>query len=389
MAVPPDSPDTTVTAQPVAAGQKKARRKKATAKKSVAKKSSPVKSAAKGPSAQKAGATSTATTSDDRIPASLQHMPVSLFSAGLGLAGFAIAWRETGIAYGIGPIPGIIFIGIAIGIFLILLGLYGLKTVRHRQAVLDELNHPIQGNLFATATMTMMILSSSLIGLSHGLATLIWSVAAIANMAITVRVVTKWISRDNHISHATPIWFIPVVGNLVTPIVGAPLGYTGISWMVFAVGLLFWIILFTVVFYRLLFERAMEKPLRPTLAILLAPPSLCFTAYAVLNGGHIEGTAQMFFGIAVFMLLILIPQVKAMLQMPFGLSAWSCTFPMAAFSVAAILYADAIDSGFAHGLAIAAILITTLIIAIVGTKTIGYILAGKVFRPVETPLPTP
>jgi tellurite resistance protein len=440
MALPPDSPDKTNTAQPDApntatvgtpsdlpptpaqaatastkksntkkSSAKKASTKKGAAKKSVVKKSAAKKSGRKTPSEPSPpkaapqprsnqppktsptakGSQAKSKTGDALIPASLQHMSVSLFSAGLGLAGFAITWREAGIAFGFGPIPGTVLIGIAYGIFLVLLGLYGLKILRHRQAVLEEFNHPIQGNLFATATMTMMILSSSLAGLSHGLATLIWAIAAIANMAITVRVVTKWISRDNHLSHATPIWFIPVVGNLVTPIVGVPLGYTDISWMVFAVGLIFWIILFTVVFYRLLFERAMEKPLRPTLTILIAPPSLCFIAYAVLNGGLIDGMAQMFFGIAVFMVLILIPQVRAMVQLPFGLSAWSYTFPMAAFSTAAILYADAIGSIFAQGLAVVAIAITTIIVAVVGTKTVSYILAGKVFRPVETPLPTP
>ncbi|MDF1749457.1 MAG: SLAC1 anion channel family protein [Alphaproteobacteria bacterium] len=406
MALPPNSADTTNTAQSgapsataktVATGpvpSKKASRKKTSAKKSPVKKAASKKTAAKKTPPSKtvkevAGTSLPDDVATDPIPASLQHMPVTLFSAGLGLAGFAIAWREAGIAFGIGPIPGTVFIGITFGVFLVLLALYGVKTLRHRQAVFDEFHHPIQGNLFATATMTMMILASSLIGLSHNLATLIWGIAAIANMAITICVVTKWISQDNHISHATPIWFIPVVGNLVTPIIGAPLGYTDISWMVFAVGLIFWIILFTVVFYRLLFERAMEKPLRPTLTILIAPPSLCFIAYAVLNGGHIDGTAQMFFGIAVFMLLILIPQVRAMMQLPFGLSAWSYTFPMAAFSTAAILYADAIGGIIAHGMAVAAIGVTTLIIAVVGAKTIAYILAGKVFRPVETPLPTP
>lgn len=354
--------------------------KKAKARKSAVKKTA----ANKTPAAPKP-----TPPSEDPVPQGLQHMPVNLFGAALGLAGFAAAWREAAVAYGAGGLLAKLLAGGAAGVFTVLVVLYAIKLLRHRDAVRAEFRHPVQGNFFAAATMTLMVLASNLITPAPGLATVLWAVGATANLAITIAMVSFWFSRDCHVSHATPVWFIPVVGNLIVPIVGAPLGYTEIGWMLFAVGLLFWIVLFVIVFYRLLFEKPLEHPLRPSLCILITPPSLCFIAHTVLSGGVVDGVSQMFLGIALFMALIVAPQLPVLLRHPFGLGWWSLTFPLAALSVACTLYADAVESGAADALAIGTIALTTVIVLVVTLRTVRYILAGKVFRPVEAPLPTP
>ena len=380
----PSAPVKTVAvkAKPRKAAKRKAKAKKA--KPPVSTPDAPPKTATEPNTAAVAEAPSAAP-----IPASLQHMPAGLFGAGLGIAGFATAWRETLVAFELSPVPAIILAGIACGVFIALLALYAVKVLRHFDAVKAEFRHPIQGNFFAAATMTAMILTSNLVTTLPGIATVIWAVAAIANLTVTIVIISIWMSRDGHISHAAPVWFIPVVGNLIIPIVGAPLGYTDIGWMMFAVGLLFWVVLFTIVFYRLLFEARLEGPLRPSLFILIAPPSLCFIAYAVLNGGLVDGPALMFLGLALFTLLILLPQVPSMLRLPFGLGWWSYTFPLAALSVACTLYADAVGGVVPAALALAAIALVTLAVAVVTVQTIRYILAGKIFLPTESPLPRP
>lgn len=326
---------------------------------------------------------------EDPVPASLQHMPVTLFGAGLGLTGFATAWREAAVAFEAGGLLSTILAGIAFGIFVTLVVLYTIKFLRHRQAVLMEFRHPIIGNFFSAATMTLMILSTNLTQESRELATILWMIGAVGNVLLTICFLTFWIARDCHISHATPIWFIPVVSNMAIPIVGAPLGYPDIGWMMFAVAMLFWLTLFTVVFYRLLFERPLEDPLRPSLFILIAPPSLAFIAYAVLNGGVVDGPAKMFLGIATFMLLMIAPQIPHLLRLPFGLNWWSYSFPLAAYSVACTLYADAAGGEGPRFWAIGVIAVLSVLMLILAIRTVKLILAGKVFRPVEAPLPKP
>lgn len=321
------------------------------------------------------------------VPQSLQHMPANLFGAGLGLAGFATAWREAAVAFGAGAWLGKALIGVAIGVFLVLAGLYAIKALRHAEAVKAEFRHPVQGNFFAAATMTAMILAAAVADAVPGPAEAVWALAALANLAVTLSILTIWITRDWALSHVTPVWFIPVVGNLVIPIAGASFGYIQIGWMAFAIGLFFWIVLFTMLLYRLLFEPPLQSPLRPSLTILIAPPSLCFVAYAVLTGGRVDGVAAMFMGLSVFMLLTVLPQLPAMLRVPFSLAAWSYVFPLSAFSVAATLYADAVGGVAARALAIGTVAVLSVVTLVVAAQTVRMILAGRVFRPAEQPLP--
>ena len=364
---------------------KKASRKKAAAKKASSKKA-PSKQAAAKPAEQ---AKPTVAADTGPVPASLQHMPVTLFGAGLGLAGFATAWREIAAVFGWGILLSKVLVGIALGVFAILVILYGIKVLRHFPAVKAEFRHPVTSNFFSAATMTLMILASHLGQAAPLLAEGIWIVAAVINVAISVIIVTFWIGRDCHISQVAPVWFIPVVGNLVIPIVGAPMGYTQLGWMIFAVGLLFWLVLFTVILYRLIFERPLENPQRPSLFILIAPPALCFVSYVVLKGGLVDGVASMFLGVSIFMLLILLPQVPALMRLPFGISWWSYTFPLAVFSVACTLYADAVNHAAAAALSVAAIIGVSMIVLLVSVQTIRFVMAGRILRPVETPLPKP
>jgi tellurite resistance protein len=309
------------------------------------------------------------------------HMPVSLFGITLGIAGFAVAWREAGVAYGVGPLLSQILMGIALGIYMLVAVLYILKFSRYRRAVFEDFRHPIQGHFFAAATMTLMIFAS---GLNHAaplLAAIIWSIGAAANLIISVLMVTSWINQSWTIAQITPVWFIPVVGNLVTPITGVSLGFSDLSWMVFSIGLLFWIALFVIIFYRLMFKEPLEGPLRPTLCILVAPPSLCFIALTVLNKGEIDGSARMFLGIAAFMVLILCAQLPVLWRLPFTLNWWSYIFPLASFTTALILYSEYMGEMFLKAIAIVSLIGLTGIVILVTVCTCRFMLAGKLFQP--------
>ena len=75
-----------------------------------------------------------------------------------------------------------------------------------------------------------------------------------------------------------------MVGNIIVPVVGAlRSGRDLVVFLQHRPG--FWMILFTVVMYRLFFRTHRSLRLTPTLFILLAPPSVGFIAYSNLVGG--------------------------------------------------------------------------------------------------------
>ena len=81
-----------------------------------------------------------------------------------------------------------------------------------------------------------------------------------------------------------PLWFLPIVGNLILPIAGVHLFNIEISWFFFSVGFVLWIIMFILIMNRIIFHNPMPQKLIPTLVILMAPPAITFMSYTKLVG---------------------------------------------------------------------------------------------------------
>ncbi len=359
--------------------------KTAPKKKPAAKRAKAAKKAAKP---KTAAAQPTETPPPPQAPLSvIARMPVGLFGACLGLAGFATAWREAAVAYGSGIMFAKILFGIALGFFVAVLLLIAFKWLRHLETARLDFTDPEQRNILAAGTMTAMVLSSHLTASAPDFANAVWLVAGTANLALTIAILKQWVARRHRIANVTPAWFIPIVGNLIIPIVGAPLGYTDIGWMIFAVGLFFWFVLFVLVFQRLLFDEPLAARQRPNLFILVAPPALCFIAYVVLTDGRVDGVAIMFLGLSLFMLAVIVPHLRSMIRSPFGLTWWSAVFPMSALSVALTLFADATGHDWADFLAIATVAALTVGTLIISWKMILFVSSGglSVVPPVQKP----
>ena len=354
-----------------------------TSAKTSAKKTPAKKDTSRAPSQQPTASTPHKKDDGDagiRMRASTRHFPVSAFGATLGLAGFAMLWREAGdtmiVETGL-PTP---LFGLSAGFYIAVLILYVLKCVRHPDALVEDFTNPVTANFFAAASMTMILLAAGMAPHAPGLAEGMWAIGTIAQIGVSALIVNQWMSRDCHVTSATPTWFLPIAGNMLIPIVGTPMGYEQIGWMTLGVGILFWMVVQTVVFYRLLFKAPMEHPQRPTIAIIIAPPSLAFTAYLVLNEGILGGPAYMFFGLAIFMTFITLPQVPALMRIPFGLSWWSYIFPLSAFGVAAFLLSDASGNPVLEAVAILVLAVLSLLVAIVSALTVRALIRGELFR---------
>ena len=83
----------------------------------------------------------------------LSHLPVSIFSTVMGLAGLAIAWQKAHLAL---DVPAFVWQGIASFttlLFLGLLAIYGIKIWRFPGAVAAEWKHPVRVNFFPTISI--------------------------------------------------------------------------------------------------------------------------------------------------------------------------------------------------------------------------------------------
>jgi len=170
------------------------------------------------------------------------------------------------------------------------------------------------------------------------------------------------------------------VGNVIVPIAGVKLGYIETSWFFLSVGLIFWSVLLTLVMNRLIFHDPLPERLQPTLVILIAPPAVGFLAWVELTG-EIGSFGRVLLNGAYLFALIVAVQLPRILRLPFAMSFWALSFPVAALTIASFTYAGAMRSQPHQFIGVALLSALVAIIAALLIRTSRAILAGGVFRP--------
>ena len=271
----------------------------------------------------------------------LKHFPVAFFAIVMGLTGVSIAWHKAQATFGI-PVDmagGLLWV--AIGVFALALLLYLTKLARYPQAVIKEMGNPVQLNFFPTISISLLLLGIALLRLAPAAAEVLWMLGTAIHLVLTVYVMSVWMHHNHfEVHHINPAWFIPIVGNVLVPIAGVPLGYGELSWFFFSIGMLFWLVLFTIIIYRMLFHHPLPERLMPTFFILIAPPAVGFIAYAQLSGlmetGAPDAFARILYHGGLFLTLLLLTQIGRFLRIQFYLSWWAYSFPLAAITIATL-----------------------------------------------------
>lgn len=313
--------------------------------------------------------------------AKLRHLHVSFFASVMGITGLALAWQKAHLVLGVPAMIGRTIAALGLLVFLVVSVAYALKILRYREEVVAELHHPVKLSFFPAFSISLVLLSMAALEAAPPLARPLWLVGASLHLMLTIYVLTQWIHQSHFtIQHSTPAWFIPVVGNIIIPIAGARLGYTEASWLFFSIGLVFWIVLKSIVFNRIIFHDPLPSKLLPTLFIFIAPPSVGFVAYLQLNGGELNDFARVLYFVAAFLTLLLLTQFRRFLRIEFFLSWWAYSFPLASFASATQAYFALTGKPFFLGLSYASLALATVVIGSLAFKTLRVVVDGSVFK---------
>lgn len=311
----------------------------------------------------------------------LEHFPVSFFATVMGTTGLAIAWRKAHavlgtpeeVACGLTLWAAVLFVLLALG--------YTAKAIKHWPAVKQEFAHPVRLNFFPAISISLLLLAVAFTENQAGLARLLWTMGALLHLVFTVIVMSSWIHHTKYqIQHVNPAWFIPVVGNVIVPVAGVSFAPHEISWFFFSIGLVFWIVLLTIVMNRLFFHEPLPERLTPTLFILIAPPAVGFIAWVKLNGGQIDAFARILYYIALFLTLLLASNALRFFRVRFFLSAWAYSFPLAAITIATLIMAEKQGGFFVY---LASLLLTalSLVLVLLTVRTVQGIIRKEICAP--------
>jgi len=277
-------------------------------------------------------------------PMRLAHYPVTFFAIGLGLMGATLAIRSAEHTFKLSNAASSAALILSVAMFAAIAIGYAAKALLHSAEVKAEWHHPVRIAFFPAISISLLLLAAALLDSRPQLAHAVWLIGTGLQGVLALSVIGSWIGhRSFQQGQMTPAWFIPAVGNVIVPLAGARLGYTEISWLFFSGGLIFWLVLLTLVMNRLMFHDPLPGKMLPTLMILIAPPAVAFTAWLRISGE--VGTFGHFLLSAAYVSAALVAtQAPKFRTIPFALSWWALSFPLAALSIASFGYAEAASS---------------------------------------------
>ncbi len=265
---------------------------------------------------------------------------------------------------------------------------YALKAATAMRAVRAELSHPISGNLLGLVPIGLMLLPIPIAPVVPGLATALWAVGAVSCLIFTAVALFRWMSSRQLAEMALPAWIIPVAGPLNLPIALPALGLSNeqqLAMFAFAIGLFFSLLVFALIFSRLLFQPPPPVEALPALLILTAPFSIAYSAYRVV-AGHVDLFAQSLFMIDLLLLCVLVPLLRHLPRCcPFRVTWWAVSFPLAASTIAALHFAASTPTWVNEGIALTLLSVTTLIVLWLLVRTTIGILRGELRQLVGMP----
>ncbi|MBI3873560.1 MAG: SLAC1 anion channel family protein [Arcobacter sp.] len=299
----------------------------------------------------------------------LKFFPIMMYAVVMGLGGLTITYQKAHIWLGFPSIIGVVLMYLTTIAFFTISIIYMAKYFKYKQAVIMEFNHPIRINFFAAISISMLMLAIIYKETYLPLSAFFWYVGVVLHFALTMHTISFWINKNQVLDHSNPAWFIPIVGNVLVPVGGIGFANAGILNYFFSVGMFFWIVLFALIFNRIIFHHQLATKFMPTLFILIAPPAVGFLAYVKLYE-QIDTFALMLFNMGLFFTFLVAFMYKNFIKIKFFISWWAFVFPVAAMAISSMLMFHKTQDMALFVLSYILIVAVTLIVVVVAYNTI-------------------
>ena len=333
-------------------------------------------------------------------PTPLKFLMPGWFSLVMGLCGLSLAWHRAGpvlgeMADGFALVTGLL----ALGVFVVLLVASLLRASRYPAALAEDLRHPVRHAFVAAFPVSLLLLATVGVALGGVVGPLtplwraLWWAGSLGQLWATLWVLGRWLAPTAGASpgntglwpSVTPVLLIAVVGNVLAPLAGGPLGHGGWAAAQFGIGAFFWPVALALMLARRLAHSPLPDRILPAWFITVAPPAVIGLVVAQMaeQGQASLWAVQALWGIALFFMLWVAPVLKRAIAQPFGIPFWALSFPLAAFTTLT-LRLHGLQGGPGGLLQTAAVLLlasTSMVVLWLGFATVRGLRDGSLLAP--------
>jgi tellurite resistance protein len=279
-------------------------------------------------------------------PAPNKFIPASFFGIILGLVGLGASWRFAASLWSLPRIIGEAIMLLAIAIWCVLIVLFAAKWIRARAEGLAEFRHPIQCCFVGIVPVSTALIGVAIRPYTPMIAVVLATVGILGQLIFGLYRTGQLWQGGRDPSTTTPVLYLPTVaGSFVSAITLSVFGHPDWGAPFFGVGVLSWLAIESVLVHRLYHAGELPAPLRPTLGIQLAPPTVGCSAYLAITSGPPDLFAQMLLGYGVFQALLMIRLLPWIAKQPFAPSYWAFTFGLSAIATSFLRFAERGETG--------------------------------------------
>lgn len=260
-----------------------------------------------------------------------RRTPPALFPSLMGFMGLGLAWRAASqfAPLGASPVASYAILVLAsVMLFFVLASYLSKVSLRPRVILEDMASIPGRAGVSAL-TLSILLFAAAIVPLSSLVATAALVVGLLGHVLIAVLALAVMVRTPQGLV-VSPAWHLSFVGFIVAALSAVPLGFAVLGQVILGATVLSSALVYGISLFQLS-QTETPPPLRPMLAIHLAPLSL-FATVASLSGRGL--LALVFATLAMGLAGVLISRVGYLIKAGFSPLWGAFTFPIAALSTA-------------------------------------------------------
>jgi tellurite resistance protein len=255
---------------------------------------------------------------------------LGLYSMPLGLAGLCGGWAAATGTLGASSWPGEVLYGLSAALWLALTAIYLWQVFRDEGSFSADLKDPATGPLTSFIPIVAILLSAHYSQYSLTAGRYVCVLAIVSLMILAARLFVHWVTAGTSTLTVHPGYFIPLVAGAFV----SSIGFSSVhaheeALAAFGVGIFFWPVLAAIVLTRLMTAGPIPAPIIPSLSAFLATAATANVAWIVCHPGPVGQVQSVLTGVLVMMIFIQMAFLVEYRRLPFSVSFWVFTFPIA------------------------------------------------------------
>lgn len=333
----------------------------------------------------------------------------------MGTAAVSIALVSVGEGTSIAALTlaagrAVLVLAVVMGV--LVLGLTAARWVRFTAVAREDLRHPVRGGMTATASGALLTLAVAIGRVGPGVVPEPWIQPAVLGLVISgglLALLIGWeflgevfTSTDTALAQLSGAWFVPPVVTVIVPLALLPLiasnpplasDLIAVAWAFLGIGAVLYVVVTATLFLRSVSHPLPPAGLAPTLMIGMGPAGLIGLDIVRVSQASVAAglapqslvsmalpAATMMWGFGLWwMVAALVVLRRGYARMPFSLSWWGFTFPLAAWTIATIVLGRTWESGLLSAIGWAATVALVLLWSVVFTRTALGVRSGTIW----------